>query len=379
MRLARRLKRSLMASVSRAVRGQTLVSPSTLESIKDVVLADPSRHPFRPGQAVRSLRRAYEKLKRAPIVLVHAQTSCAAEGVIKSLANVPLVLFNTGHADTGAPLRWPSSQRTCARRILALPNVVRWFMTHHNAGDPSDPKVDFLPVGFGARRARRGDGGSDLQLSPRKLELGTLDAEVDAVAALTAVLNDAYAVASRPSRVWMDKRLRFMYVCNNRWGARARILDRLNESDSMPGVRNSFPSTPREFFCGALQSLVTLSPGGTAPDGYRHAEFLLAGTVVVMPEHPCVRRIWGNLPVIHAEPGKTDHPPLTCDWLMAKLRELAAPNVTFEHERLTVKFWHGAVRQASVKVTAAFLASRRQARSTLRTTPGTATPHLNHS
>lgn len=347
VRIARRLKRKLIASVVDAVRGRTLVSPATLEAIKDVSIAERDPHrSFSEERAVRRLRAAHRKLGRAPVVLMHAKMSCKAEPVIRALPDVPLVLFNTGQSSSGAPLRFPEDHnRDCARRILGLDNVVRWYMTHHDT-EPLHPKMDFLPVGFGSHPSHRGDR-ADLQLSPSKLGLNTDDDEVDAVAALSAVLRVAYDVSSRTSRRWMDRRLRFLYVCNNRWGGRGAILDRLNASDSMPGFRNFYPAAPRSFFCGALQSLVGLSPGGTAPDGYRHAEFLLAGTVAVLPDHPCIRRIWARLPVIFAEPGKEDHAPLTCPGLMAIVRQFASPNVTFEHGRLTVEFWRAELRRVS--------------------------------
>lgn len=143
-------------------------------------------------------------------------------------------------------------------------------------------------------------------------------------------------------------------VCNNRFkkGGRETILTRINASNALPGTANYFPSPPREYICGALRSVVSLSPAGTAPDGYRHLEFLLAGTVVVLPKHPCIERLYANLPVVFVDmspaAANSTAPVLTCDGLMAKVRQFAAMSGRFEHERLTLEFWRARIRRASI-------------------------------
>lgn len=60
--------------------------------------------------------------------------SCAYNAVA-----TPLALMTVGWDDDGSPFcksRW----HQCALDILGLPQVVRWFVSHHARGDPG-PKV----------------------------------------------------------------------------------------------------------------------------------------------------------------------------------------------------------------------------------------------
>jgi len=129
------------------------------------------------------------------------------------------------------------------------------------------------------------------------------------------------------------RQLEFLYACNNNYGTRAEILANLGHS--IPAFHNSYPAAVRSYFCGALRSLVSLSPQGTAPDGFRHMEMLTAGTMVIMPDREDLRVIYAGLPVIFAQFPLTP----TCESLMAAVRERAAQAAPFAYERLTLRWW----------------------------------------
>ena len=78
--------------------------------------------------------------------------------------------------------------------------------------------------------------------------------------------------------------------------------------------------------CGALNSLIGLSPPGSRPDCFRHYEFLLGGTVLLTSEHEegthTLRKMLEGLPVIFAEDGG-GWEKINCTWLMERLVEIS--------------------------------------------------------
>lgn len=59
--------------------------------------------------------------------------SAAAEG------KTPLAMVTFGWDPTGSPFAYPHF-RECSTKVLELPQVVRWFVSHHSGSSP-DPKV----------------------------------------------------------------------------------------------------------------------------------------------------------------------------------------------------------------------------------------------
>lgn len=340
------LKRKLLRSVVDAVRGKRLVQARHIWAGTDVqVNAFKTILPELRSRLEAKLRMLDRRLRGQRAIVIGVRNS---EGVICELAamlgnlSVKTVLVTPGHADTGAPFR--TASRFCARRILQMPTTLRWFVTHHSARDPSYAKISWLPVGFGLAYS------TAIRLSAKALQMRVADEEDATAATMFPLLADAaqaLGAVSPQSRRALDRSLEYLFVCNNDLEALGRraILDALNAS--MPGYVNNFPASPRRYFCGALRAVTALSPRGTAPDGYRHLEYLLAGAAVILPDHPCMRDLYQNLPVIFAEPPVVTGPPITCSMLKRHVREFGAPERRFEHTRLTAEFWIQELRRAA--------------------------------
>lgn len=372
---AARLKRRLVHSVARATYGRRLVTIRSLFALADVpinlkgsersqaLLTEADLPPLRAR--IEAARAAAPE--RAPVVAVRPRSEmCLLDALLADPSfPTPVVLITPGNDGHGRPLNASKPRAAeCAWRLIGRAPVRLWFMAHRAAGDAEHAKIRYVPVGFGH--------GPGIKLDGKLLRLDVADPELAAMAfprvfdaawahalppdALPSALAEPAELATRP---WlrMASELEFMHVCNNAYQGpnipgkprrgRLSVMQRLNASDSMPGVLNHFPAPPLRYFCGAMRALVSLSPRGTAPDGFRHMEMLLAGTVVVMPEDDSLRALYPNLPVVFAEPGISEHPPLTCAGLMGRVREFAARRTPFEHERLTAEFWAEHVRRVA--------------------------------
>ena len=62
----------------------------------------------------------------------------------------------------------------------------------------------------------------------------------------------------------LDPPLEMMFMANNPNGIREKLSR--DVSRSFPGLQNHFPLPPNDFMCGALNSLIGLSPPGSRPD-----------------------------------------------------------------------------------------------------------------
>lgn len=304
-----------------------------------------------PRWTAQHLRGVEARSGGAAIVSVRKRRVCFLE---RLLANVStrIVLVTPGNAEEGAPFRGTSAD--CAWRLLARESVLAWFVTHHRSEPVDHPKMRWMPVGFGRTHDRMVRAHAKALALPVRGEEAR-DLPSDAVVSMPLVFNAAhtFALADAREEKALANALEFFFVCNNRALGRGDVLTRLSQADSMPGVVNHFPLSPRAYMCGALRAVFALSPGGTAPDGYRHLEFLLAGAAVVLPDHPCTRHLYQNLPVVFGEPGRrkknatSSPPPLTCARLMEKVREWSRPDLRFEYERLTVEYWIGVIKRAA--------------------------------
>ena len=74
-------------------------------------------------------------------VLSNVDIKQSAASATANNGNTPLAIVTLGWDKTGSPFVSTNSEyRECSTKILELPQVVRWFVSHHMRSSPS-PKV----------------------------------------------------------------------------------------------------------------------------------------------------------------------------------------------------------------------------------------------
>lgn len=115
----------------------------------------------------------------------------------------PLALMTTGWDDSGSPFaehRWSG----CATKIIELPRVVRWFVSHHQGPDPG-PKVRAMSLAVDCFLDP--EGGQDV-LVPHAVAaepLTTLHPN-DEVSFSTTNVSNSFLLHSPDGPVWRSPR-----------------------------------------------------------------------------------------------------------------------------------------------------------------------------
>lgn len=342
VQLAHKLKGKMIRGVLRMLeRDEPLIYIDSMRFAADLFIRSalrplsPKTREYTAAQVLKNL--TMTPWKHTPIVHLPPDQICQLEDALrmKEMANVtPFALLSPGNDGHGCPFRRyphrPDDTYLCAYRLLNDTRIVRYFSSHVKF-EKLHPKMAFIPLGFGHRSS-----GNESHM--RKYLSGLL----------AAVANNG--VQSRVRHLFL------MINAENPLTPRPAIMRAIRKS--LPHVRNLYPLSPSDFRNAAAHSMFSLSPEGTAPDGWRHYQFLLMGSATNVPDTPSMRAMLENsgMPVWFGGycGNQTDQPKnctntLSCRLLREKVLALSKQH-EFNYDALTAKYWVDFMRTESALV-----------------------------
>jgi hypothetical protein len=282
---------------------------------------------------------------RPPIVTLPPHRVCNFEKALQAdSGRTVFALLTPGNDGHGCPFRRqanrPDETPSCATRLLDHPRVVRYF-TSQIRGEKLHPKMAFVPLGFGHTdntsphpviKPQPGNGHSPWFV----------------------LMNELPQLLNRMEDGGFNSRVqRVLFICNNDMYARKRTMEII--VSGIPNARNWFPLPFATFVNAAAHSVFSISPEGTAPDGWRHYEFLLSATAVNVPDTPSMRMMLehSGMPVWFGGycARQTSQPAnctntMSCNLLRKMVRELSKRDV-FNYDALTMPYWVDFMRRTA--------------------------------
>jgi hypothetical protein len=271
-------------------------------------------------------------LNRPLLIQVHCIRTCNALAVLKEI-NYTMVLMTLGWDGNGSPVNGCHEDSEtnakilrCYFDLLAMENILLWFVSHHKRLDVTHPKLRFVPISFGRTQS--------------SIRYGvTADVYVSSLLVASESLRQICVV--KPGARFGPKVFLNYDESSFRKGVTDAVISKI-------GGRNIYKNASfSELMLGGVLSLIGISPHGTGMDGNRHLELLSHGLVTVMDDSPDLRELYGNLPVIYVKTWEQ----LSCNTVCQYADKVLRDPSPYHFDKLSYQYWQAYVKSEVCKVT----------------------------